>query len=164
MSIAAVVTRILRSPSRFSVLGSLPVTDCSFYTVTTCERCYAPWYKSGIHIYLFVYLFNYAAMRRGRRTQEALFQWALKTLMHTLCIYVPPQPLHFGNPCTVYLFVCALPGSARFHRRMHIPSQGYCLVMRQLDWSIQLPQLDMHVQMLLLILNEAMQGHTSLAQ
>ena len=30
-------------------------------------------------------------MRWGRHTQEALFQWALKTLMHTLCIHVPPS-------------------------------------------------------------------------
>ena len=56
MSIAAVVARISRSSTclpflscRFSV-GYLPVPDCSFYTVTTCARCYAPRYKSVIQL------------------------------------------------------------------------------------------------------------------
>ena len=29
---------------------ALPVLDCSFYTVTTYVRCYAPWYKSVIQL------------------------------------------------------------------------------------------------------------------
>ena len=36
----------------FSPVSSLalPVRDCSFYTVTTYMRCYAPWYKSVIQL------------------------------------------------------------------------------------------------------------------
>ena len=29
---------------------ALPVPDCSFYTVATYVRCYAPWYKSVIQL------------------------------------------------------------------------------------------------------------------
>ena len=36
----------------FSPVSSLalPVPDCSFYTVATYVRCYAPWYKSVIQL------------------------------------------------------------------------------------------------------------------
>ena len=50
MSIAAVVAPISRNSTSLPFLSSLvlPVPDCSFYTVTTYVRCYAPWYKSVI--------------------------------------------------------------------------------------------------------------------
>ena len=52
MSIAAVVALISRSSTSLpSVLWHCPCPiQCSFYTVTTYVRCYAPWYKSVIQL------------------------------------------------------------------------------------------------------------------
>ena len=43
---------LAKLPTSLPFLGSLalPVPDCSFYTVTTYMRCYAPWYKSVIQL------------------------------------------------------------------------------------------------------------------
>ena len=81
MSIAAVGARI---PSRFSVLSSLPVPDCSFYTVTTCARCYAPWYKSVIQLGIGLYgIHNLGAVALGSvypvETSTLLYNLYLQT-------------------------------------------------------------------------------------
>ena len=85
MSTAAVVARISRSSTSLPFLGSLalPVPDCSFYTVTTYVRCYAPWYKSVIQLGVGLYGIHYL----GPAALGSVYPVETSTSLYNLYIY-----------------------------------------------------------------------------
>ena len=108
MSTAAVIARISRSSTSLPFLGSLalPVPDCSFYTVTTYVRCYAPWYKSVIQLSVGLYGIHY----RGPVPLGSVHVYPVETStslynLYTYIVHVLFSLPYLPLPCTPHLFL-----------------------------------------------------------